>query len=58
MQHAAPRFAEKLRLCSGVSDLDDPDLISVQSGDADSNKISTKMKQMNEEVSRNGLSVQ
>ena len=36
MQHVALRFAENLRLYSGVSDLDDPELNSVQSADADS----------------------
>ena len=57
MQHGAPRFARKLRLRSGFSDLDGPELISVQSAEEGSNKTSAKIKQMNEGVSRNELSI-
>ena len=44
MLHAAPRFAEKLRSCSGVLDLDDPELVPVQSADAGSTKTDSEMK--------------
>lgn len=63
MQHAGPRSAKKFRLCSGLSDFDSFEVISIQSAQESSNETNVKIKQKNEGVNlttdpgfRNGLS--